>query len=87
MPLAVSGGLEKTDFRLTTKFNKMQETNNLPQNPSLQQTAVIRRFSNILIEIDGELVRLRDLPKHEYEEFLEDMRKLRLAYISVMSGR
>ena len=87
MPLAVSGGLEKTDFRLTTKFNKMQETNNLPQNPSLQQTAVIRRFSNILIEIDGELVQLRDLPKHEYEEFLEDMHKLRLAYISVMSGR
>ena len=85
MPLAVSGGLEKTDFRLTTKFNKMQETNNLPQNPSLQQTAVIRRFSNILIEIDGELVQLRDLPKHEYEEFLEVMHRLRLAYISVVS--
>jgi len=87
LPLAVSGGIEKTDFRLTTKINKMQETNNLPQNPPLQQTAVIRRFSNILIEIDGELVQLRDLPKHEYEEFLEDMHKLRLAYISVMSGR
>jgi len=41
LPFAVSGGLENTDFRLTTKFNKMQETSNLPQNPSLQQTAVI----------------------------------------------
>lgn len=40
LPLAVSGGLEKTDFSLTTKFYKMQETNNLPQNPPLQQTAV-----------------------------------------------
>ena len=40
LPLAVSGGLKKTDFRLTTNFNKMQETNNLPQTPPLQQTAV-----------------------------------------------
>ena len=44
MPLAVSGGLKKTDFCLTTKFNKMQETNNTPQNPPLQQTAVRRSF-------------------------------------------
>ncbi len=34
--------LKCTDFRLTTKFNKMQETNNLPQNPPLQQTAIMR---------------------------------------------
>lgn len=45
LPLAVSGGLEKTGFRLTTKFNIMQETNNLPQNPPLQQTAVGRSVS------------------------------------------
>lgn len=66
--------------------NKDKYSNEVHSEP-LQQTAVIRRFSNILIEIDGELVQLRDLPKHEYEEFLEDMHKLRLAYISVMSGR
>lgn len=41
-----------------------------------------REFSNIYIEIDGKLEQLRDLPIHEYEEFLEDMHKLRLAYMS-----
>lgn len=43
-----------------------------------------REFSNVFIEIDGKLEQLRDLPIHEYEEFLEDMHKLRLAYMSVM---
>ena len=51
LPLAVSGGLEKTDFRLTTKFNKMQETNNLPQNQPLQQTAVMPRFFFVFVQI------------------------------------
>jgi hypothetical protein len=32
--------LKCTDFCLTAKFNKMQETNNSPQKPPLQQTAV-----------------------------------------------
>ena len=51
LPLAVSGGLKKTDFRLTTKFKKMQETNNLPQTPPLQQTAVMPRFFFVFVQI------------------------------------
>ena len=43
-----------------------------------------REFSNVFIEIDGKLEQLRDLPIHEYEEFLEAMHKLRLVYMSVM---
>jgi hypothetical protein len=38
-------GFKYTDFRLTTKFNKMQETNNLPQNPQFCQTAVMRMMA------------------------------------------
>lgn len=49
MPLAVSGGLEKTDFHLTTKFNKMQKNNNLPRKTPLQQTAVMPRFFDLNI--------------------------------------
>jgi len=63
----------------------MQETNNLPQNPPLQQTAVGRSFTNVFVEIDGKLIPIRELPKIEYEEFLEVMHRLRLAYISVVS--
>jgi hypothetical protein len=33
-------GFKCTDFSLTTKFNKMQETNNLPQNPQFCQTDI-----------------------------------------------
>jgi len=40
LPLAVSGGLEKTDFRLTTKFNNMHRPDEYPIKPPLQQTAV-----------------------------------------------
>jgi hypothetical protein len=57
---------------------------NTPQNPPLQQTAVMRRFSDVLVEIDGQIIPIRDLPKHEYEAFLDDMHKLRLAYISIV---
>jgi hypothetical protein len=60
------------------------ENLNTPQNPPLQQTAVMRRFSDVLVEIDGQIIPIRDLPKHEYEAFLDDMHKLRLAYISIV---
>jgi hypothetical protein len=62
----------------------MDETSKLEQNPPLKQTAVMRRFSDVLVEIDGQIIPIRDLPKHEYEAFLNDMHKLRLAYISVV---
>ena len=63
----------------------MNENNNLPQDPALSKTAVMRRFSNVMVEIDGEIIPIRDLPKHEYEAFLDDMNKLRLAYIAIVS--
>lgn len=42
-------------------------------------------FTNVYVEIDGKKVSIAELPKHQYEEFLEDMHKLRLAYITVVS--
>ncbi len=38
--------LKCTDFSLTTKFNKMEDTSKLEQNPPLQQTAVRRSLSS-----------------------------------------
>jgi hypothetical protein len=43
---AASGGLKVLAFSLTTKFYKMNNTSNLSQNPSLQQTAVRRSLSS-----------------------------------------
>ena len=50
----------------------------------VQQTAVIRRFSDVMVEIEGKVIPIRELPKHEYEDFLNDMHLLRLAYISIV---
>lgn len=62
---------------METKLNNTAE----PQHDL--KLPVMRRFSNVLVEIDGEIIPIRDLPKHEYEEFLNDMHKLRLVYISI----
>jgi hypothetical protein len=63
----------------------MDKKNNTPPNPELSKNAVMRMFSNVLVEIDGQIIPIRDLPKHEYESFLDDMHKLRLAYILTVS--
>ena len=52
LPLAVSGGLEKTDFRLTTKFNNMHRPDEYPIKPPLQQTAVMRSASEVLSRLE-----------------------------------
>jgi UDP-3-O-acyl-N-acetylglucosamine deacetylase len=44
-----------------------------------------KKITNVLVEIDGKNVPIRDLPREDYEGFLEDMNKLRMAYISVVS--
>ena len=49
-----------------------------------QQPLVKRRFNDVLVEIDGQRIPIRELPKHEYEEFLEDMHKVRLGYIIML---
>ena len=61
------------------------------ENNSKQQSAhalgkgdVGRSFTNVFVEIDGKPIPIRELPKIEYEEFLEGMHQLRLAYIAVV---
>ncbi len=34
---------------------------------------------------NGDMINIQDLPKPEYEKFLEQMHALRIAYISIMS--
>lgn len=46
-----------------------------------------RNFTNVFVEIDGKLIPIRELRKIEYEEFLDGMHKLRLAYITIISKR
>lgn len=52
--------------------------------PPLNKPVVCAQFTNVFVEIDGKPIPIRELPKIEYEEFLEGMHRLRLAYISVM---
>lgn len=45
-----------------------------------------RKLKEINIHFDnGDIVKVQDLPKSEYEEFLELMNKLRIAYIALTS--
>jgi len=45
-----------------------------------------KTFSRIMVEIKGGIiVNITDLPKEQYEEFLEIMHQVRLAYIAVTS--
>ena len=44
-----------------------------------------RSFTNVFVEINDKPIPIRELPKIEYEEFLEAMHRLRLAYIAVVS--
>lgn len=45
---------------------------------------VVRSFTNVFVEIDGKPIPIRELSKIEYEEFLDGMHRLRLAYISIV---
>lgn len=54
------------------------------ENPALNKPVVWRSFTNVFVEIDGNTIPIRELPKIEYEEFLEGMHRLRLAYIAVV---
>ena len=47
---------------------------------------VIRSFIGIFMHYDnGDMVNIQDLPKPEYEKFLEQMNALRMAYITLVS--
>jgi len=55
---------------------------NEAENPELNKPVVGRSFTNVFVEIDGKPIPIRELPKIEYEDFLEAMHRLRLAYIA-----
>lgn len=47
---------------------------------------VSRSFIGLFIHYDnGDMVNIQDLPKPEYEKFLEQMNALRMAYITLIS--
>lgn len=48
--------------------------------------AVSRSFIGLYMHYDnGDMVNIQDLPKPEYEKFLEHMNALRMAYIALVS--
>lgn len=60
--------------------------NNLEQQPQSCQTDVKRSFIGLYMHYDnGDMVNIQDLPKPEYEKFLEQMNALRMAYIALVS--
>lgn len=46
-----------------------------------------KKLGRVLLELDGELIPMNELEKKDYEDFLEFMNQLRLAYIAVVSKR
>ena len=47
---------------------------------------VSRSFIGLFLHYDnGDMVNIQDLPKPEYEKFLEQMNALRMAYITLVS--
>lgn len=47
---------------------------------------VSRSFIGLFMHYDnGDMVNIQDLPKPEYEKFLEQMNALRMAYIALVS--
>lgn len=45
------------------------------EKPALNKPVVGRSFTNVFVEIDGKSIPIRELPKIEYEEFLESMHR------------
>lgn len=60
------------------KIDKAQGNGVLP--------CVSRSFIGLFMHYDnGDMVNIQDLPKPEYEKFLEQMNALRMAYIALVS--
>ena len=60
------------------KIDKAQGNGVLP--------CVSRSYIGLFMHYDnGDMVNIRDLPKPEYEKFLEQMNALRMAYIALVS--
>ena len=66
-------------------MNKEQNLND-PQNQQLNIAGVSRSFIGLFMHYDnGDMINIQDLPKPEYEKFLEQMNELRMAYIALVS--
>jgi hypothetical protein len=71
-----------------SNYNKMkkevEKIDNLQGNGVLP--CVSRSFIGLFMHYDnGDMVNIQDLPKPEYEKFLEQMNALRMAYITLIS--
>ena len=65
-------------------MNEAEKIDNLQGNGVLQ--CVSRSFIGLFMHYDnGDMVNIQDLPKPEYEKFLEQMNALRMAYIALVS--
>jgi hypothetical protein len=59
---------------------------NKQNNEQLNIPAVSRSFIGLFMHYDnGDMINIQDLPKPEYEKFLEQMNALRMAYITLVS--
>ena len=65
-------------------MNEAEKLNNQKGNGVLP--CVSRSFIGLFMHYDnGDMVNIQDLPKPEYEKFLEQMNALRMAYIALVS--
>ena len=73
------------------KFSNYYKMKNEAENIDKQQgdgvlPRVSRSFIGLFMHYDnGDMVNIQDLPKPEYEKFLEQMNALRMAYIHLVS--
>jgi hypothetical protein len=44
-----------------------------------------KNIDKVFVEVDGKLINIRDLEKEQYEQFLEHMNALRIAYFITIS--
>jgi hypothetical protein len=64
---------------------EVEKIDNLQGNGVLP--CVSRNFIGLFMHYDnGDMVNIQDLPKPEYEKFLEQMNALRMAYITLISS-
>jgi hypothetical protein len=63
---------------------EVEKIDNLQGNGVLP--CISRSFIGLFMHYDnGDMVNIQDLPKPEYEKFLEQMNALRMAYITLVS--
>lgn len=65
-------------------MNEEEKINNQQGDGGL--SCVSRSFIGLFMHYDnGDMINIQDLPKPEYEKFLEQMNALRMAYITLIS--